>query len=104
MLSRGNAECPGYLWESRGMQAVLSDLRQRFDRIVLHTSPVRISGDAINAARYADGVVIVVRADETRREVVNRALDVLRSAKGRILGAVLTDRKQTIPGMVYRRI
>jgi len=35
---------------------------------------------------------------------VNRALDVLRSAKGRILGAVLTDRKQTIPGMVYRRI
>ncbi|HNZ19071.1 MAG TPA: exopolysaccharide transport family protein [Candidatus Hydrogenedentes bacterium] len=104
VLSRGNAECPGYLWESRGMQAVLSDLRQRFDRIVLHTSPVRISGDAINAARYADGVVIVVRADETRREVVNRALDVLRSAKGRILGAVLTDRKQTIPGMVYRRI
>ncbi|HOF40696.1 MAG TPA: exopolysaccharide transport family protein [Candidatus Hydrogenedentes bacterium] len=104
VLSRGSEDCPGYLWESRGMQTALSDLRQRFDSIVLHTSPVRTSGDAINAARYADGVVIVVKADATRREVVNRALDVLRHAKGRILGAVLTERKRTIPGMVYRRI
>jgi len=28
----------------------------------------------------------------------------LQSAKGRIAGAVLTDRRQTIPGVVYRRI
>jgi len=104
VLSRGAAECPGYLWESRRMQTVLADLRQRFDRIVVHTSPVRVSSDALNAARFADGVVIVIRADATRREVVNRAIEMLQSAKGRIAGAVLTDRRQTIPGVVYRRI
>ncbi|MFO7974018.1 MAG: hypothetical protein R6V12_05225 [Candidatus Hydrogenedentota bacterium] len=104
MLSHGAAECPSYLWESRRMQTVLSELRQRFDRIVLHVSPLRVSSDAINAARFVDGVVIVVRADSTRREVVNRALDMIRSAKGRIAGAVLTERKQTIPAVVYRRI
>lgn len=103
-LSRGAAECPAYLWDSRRMQTVLADLRQRFDRIILQAPPVRVSSDAINAARFADGVVIVIQADSTRREVVNRALDLLRSAKARIAGAVLTDRRQTIPGVVYRRI
>lgn len=104
VLSRGVAECPAYLWESRRMQSVLTELRQRFDRIVVHASPVRTSSDAINAARFVDGVVIVIRADSTRREVVSRAIDVIRSAKGRVAGAVLTDRKQTIPNIVYRRI
>ena len=103
-LPRGKAECPAYLWETRSMQAVLADLRQRFDRIVLYTAPLCVSTDAIDAARYTDGVVIVIKADSTRREVVARALDMIRSAHGRIVGAVLTERKQTIPAVVYRRI
>jgi Mrp family chromosome partitioning ATPase len=51
-----------------------------------------------------DGVVIVIRADSTRREVVERALAMVREAKGPVVGAVLADRKRRIPWLIYRRM
>ena len=50
------------------------------------------------------GVVLVVRANRTRREVVQRAVDALNRARCRVLGVVLNDRRYPIPGFIYRRI
>lgn len=99
-----NKDCPTYMWKSERMKNLMKELRARFTRVVFHVSPVLASGDAVNLARLADGIVIVVRADSTRREVVMRAIELLAEAKGRVLGAVLTDRKQVIPQSIYRRI
>jgi polysaccharide biosynthesis transport protein len=105
ILGRGSArECPSYLWNSQAVHDVLAELRSRFPRIIFHVPPVLQSHDALNLARNADGMLIVIRADNTRREVVMRALDMVKGANGKVLGAVLTDRKQVIPGPIYRRI
>ncbi|MBI5093637.1 MAG: polysaccharide biosynthesis tyrosine autokinase [Candidatus Hydrogenedentes bacterium] len=104
-LGRGShEECPTYLWTSKQMDALAKELRDRFDHVVFHVPPVLLSNDALNLARAVDGLVIVVRADSTRREVVQRAMDMIAGAKGRVIGAVLTERKQVIPSAVYRRI
>jgi len=105
LMGRGSQrDIPTYIWKSERMQSVLGELRQRFTRIIFHVPPVLQSGDAVNLARLADGIVLVVKFDSTRREVVMRAMELLADAKGRVLGAVLTERKQIIPSAVYKRI
>ena len=97
-------DCPTYMWKSERMKNLLNELRARFTRVVFHVSPVLSSGDAVNLARLADGIVVPVRSDSTRREVVMRAIELLAESKGRVLGAVLTARKQIIPSAIYKRI
>lgn len=97
-------DCPVYLWSSDRMEEVIGALRGRYERIIFHTLPVLQSHDAINLARFADGAVIAIQADNTRREVVQRAVSGITNAAGRVIGTVLLDRKQVIPGVVYRRI
>ncbi|MCP4643243.1 MAG: polysaccharide biosynthesis tyrosine autokinase [bacterium] len=105
VVGRGSVrECPTYLWRSPRMKELLNELRGEFDRVVFHVAPILASHDALNLAQLADGCVLVVRSDSTRREVVARAMEMLNGAKGRVLGAVLTERRQVIPSIVYRRI
>lgn len=105
VMGRGSRrDCPTYMWKSDRMKSLIDELRKRFTRIIFHVSPVLQSGDAVNVARMADGFLIVIRADGTRREVVLRAIELLAEAKGRVVGAVLTERKQVIPKSIYKRI
>lgn len=105
LMGRGaQRDIPTYIWRSEKMQNLLAELRNRFTRIIFHMPPVLQSGDAVNLARLSDGIVMVVKFDSTRREVVMRAMELLADSKGRVLGAVLTDRKQIIPSAVYKRI
>jgi Mrp family chromosome partitioning ATPase len=105
VMGRGEAaETPSYVWKSDAMQRFLDDLRSRYDRVVLHLPPILSEQDAVNAAAMADGFVVAIAADRTRREVVERALDSLGPARVKVLGAVLTEREQVIPELVYKRI
>ena len=105
VMGRGSQkDIPGYVWKSERMKSLLEEMRHRFTRIIFYMPPVLRSGEAVNLARLADGIVVVVKFDSTRREVVMRAMELLAEAKGRVLGAVLTDRKQIIPSAVYKRI
>ena len=105
VLGRGSGgECPPHLWRSQKMQGLIAELRRRFDSIIFHVAPVELADDALNLAPIADGSICVIRADGTRREVVQRAIDMINETHGSVLGAVLIDRTQHIPNVVYRRI
>jgi uncharacterized protein involved in exopolysaccharide biosynthesis len=105
LMGKGSqGDCPAYLWHSDRMQTVMEDLKSRFKRIIFHVPPVLSAADAVNLSRYADGTLLVIKSDSTRREVAMRAMETLADAKGRVVGAVLTDRRQVIPKAVYKRI
>jgi uncharacterized protein involved in exopolysaccharide biosynthesis len=105
VIGRGSSEqTPVYRWRSDAMRDLLTRLRQDYDRIIVHVPPILQSHDALHLLRHADGLVLVIRADSTRREVVQRAVEILGDRADKILGAVLTDRRQVIPEAVYRRI
>ena len=62
-------------------------------------------GEELKVFDVRDGSgIVAVRADGTRREVVMRAIELLAESKGRVLGAVLTERKHVIPSAIYKRI
>ena len=105
VVGRGSqGEIPSHLWNSQRMQALITEMRGRYDHVVFYLGPVLQSTDALRLAHLLDGVLVIIRADSTRREVVQRAVEMLHDGKGRTIGAVLTERKQRIPSLIYRRI
>lgn len=82
---------PSELLGSRRMQALLSDLRQKYDYIVLDTPPVNMVTDAVVLAPQCDGVIFVVRMNQSERGAVIHAVEQLKYANAKILGMVLND-------------
>ena len=75
---------------SRRAQEVLARLKKNFQFILLDTPPIMPIADGHILANLADGVVIVVRARHTRRELLQRAVETLGDSTN-VLGVVLND-------------
>ena len=80
---------PSEMLGSSQMQRLLKNLRSRYDIIILDTPPVNMVVDAAVLAPMTDGVLFVVRANESERGAVMQAVNQLEYAKARILGFVL---------------
>jgi Mrp family chromosome partitioning ATPase len=82
----------------------MPQLRAEFRHVLIDAPPASLYGDALGLGQTADGVVLVMEANETRRETARRAKEVLEAAGLKLLGAVLNKRVFPTPEMIYRRI
>lgn len=81
---------PSELLGSMAAKRVLSELRDRYDYVIIDTSPLLAVTDAAILAAESDGAILLVRAGETRREQVSHATRMLNDVGATILGAVLS--------------
>lgn len=86
------------------LRSRMGELRREFDYSVIHGSPAGESGGSSLLAHLADGLVLTVDAERTRRATAQRARQQLASSNVRLMGAVLLDRSFPIPERLYRRI
>jgi capsular exopolysaccharide synthesis family protein len=91
-----------HLLSSDRIKARLDELRDEFSLIVIDAPPLTRYTDALAIGQLADGVVLVLEAETTRREAAQLAVSTLRSAKIPILGAVLNKRQFPIPAPIYK--
>ncbi len=87
----------------RGMTN-LQTLRYSFDFVLLDCPSLKESGDVALFAPAADGVVVVVEADHTRKEQLRGTLNTIEMAEGNLLGCVLNKRQYPIPEWLYQRL
>lgn len=80
---------PTELLGSEAMDRILQQLRGRFEFVILDVPPVLPLADPFVLGCKADGIVIVVRAGRTPRDVVTMALDNL--PRDRVIGVILND-------------
>ena len=73
------------------MRALLQELQEHYDIIVLDTPPVLATADAGIVASLTDGVLLVVRAGSTDRNAAQRAYQQLANVGARVVGTVLND-------------
>jgi capsular exopolysaccharide synthesis family protein len=92
------------LLNSDQLRTRVQELRNEFEYILIDTPALNPYSDAITLGRIADGAVIVLQADSTRRESALTSLQALRQSHIEVLGAVLNRRTFPIPGFVYRRL
>ena len=80
----------------------IRDLRGEFAYVLISAPPVGLYGDAALLGQTADGVVLVLEANSTRRVAALKAKQLLDAAKVRFLGIVLNNRTFPIPEKIYR--
>ncbi len=80
---------PSELLGSRAMRELLTTLSNDYDRILIDSSPVSAVTDAVVLSKIVDGVVLVVQANRTEREVVRRSVDQLVAVNAQMLGVIL---------------
>jgi polysaccharide biosynthesis transport protein len=104
LLSCGSlaADSPTLLNSDR-IKARFQELRQEFDYILIDAPPLNRYTDAVALGQLADGLVMVLEANSTRREAAMRVTENLGAAQVRVLGAVLNKRTFPIPESLYRR-
>ena len=82
---------PADLLGSRQVERVINGLLEQADIVLFDAPPVIGVTDAVLLGTKADGLLLVIRAGQTRREHAERAIELLEKAKVRIIGATLTD-------------
>lgn len=84
---------PSEILGSNKMADLIEELKKDYVRIVLDSPPVTAVTDAVVLAQKADGTILVVRAGDTPRQIVENGLSQLQTVNAGILGAVLNGIK-----------
>ena len=79
---------PSELLASARMQTLITALRSKYDYIIIDTPPVDMVIDSVVLAPLSDGVLFVVKADQSERGAVIHAMEQLEYAKAKVLGFV----------------
>ena len=72
---------------------LLAGLREKYDTILIDTPPVLLFPDARVIGRHSDGVVLVVRSNQTPLATHQQAAQLCESSGNHVLGAILNDWK-----------
>jgi Mrp family chromosome partitioning ATPase len=99
-----SAEAALPLLSSGGMRRRIAELRAAVDYVLIDASAMNVSNDATALAASADGLVMVLKANSSRRETVRKTVHDLQAAQVRVLGAVLNQRTFPIPESIYNRL
>ena len=82
---------PADVLSSQRMNEIVGLLKARANYILFDSPPVLAATDAALLGSKLDGMLLAVRAGQTRREDVARAREALERVHVRIVGAVLTN-------------
>lgn len=80
---------PSEMLSSKAMSNLLETLKETFDYIILDTPPVQAVTDSQILSTKADGTILVVRAERTKRESVQNAVNLLKKVNANMIGTVL---------------
>lgn len=94
---------PAELLHSQKFLDLLALLREKYDRIVIDSPPINAVTDGLVLGPQTDGVVLVLRARQTRRDHAADVLRQFRSLGTRVIGCVLNsvDMRDEGPSYYY---
>lgn len=82
---------PAELLGSRKMRTLMTETSERYDVVVVDSSPVLGVADANILATMVDAVILVIQASKAKRAHVIRARNQLLGVNARLVGAVLNN-------------
>lgn len=104
LLPLGQRRNDGRRLSAEQLRQLLSQLSDRYRFVVIDGEAVYAGGDTLTIGSLVDGVILVVRAEETRWEVAQAAAQRLAQAGANLMGSVLNARKYYMPKWVYDQL
>jgi capsular exopolysaccharide synthesis family protein len=88
---------PSELFNGSAIHRVIDEMKFYYDIIIVDSPPLIPVMDPIILLEELDGVILVVKAGATQRDVVVRAHELLNSQKEKIIGVIVNNIDQTLP-------
>ena len=82
---------PAELVGSERMRNLIYELREEYGRIIIDSAPIAAVTDPVILSRLVDGVVLVIHAGFTSRDVIANGVRQLRDVQAHIIGSVLNN-------------
>jgi Mrp family chromosome partitioning ATPase len=89
---------------SERMRSQVAGLRDQFGYVLLDLPPLNKYADAIVLGGACDGIILVLRANSSRRNTAIKAVADLQAANVNVLGVTLNQRTFAVPDAIYRRL
>jgi len=86
------------------IRSYIEHLRNEFAHVIVDTAPLNLYNDSLGLAPRSDGIVLVLKANSSRRESTQNILQKLKATDVRLLGAVLNQRTFPVPHAIYSRL
>jgi Mrp family chromosome partitioning ATPase len=93
---------PGEMVTSQQLSDLLTELTYTHDYVLVDAPPLLAVGDAATLASKVDGVIIVVRLDQTTRDMLDRIEEFVQRIPARSLGLVVTGVPRRSGQRAYR--
>lgn len=92
---------PAEMLASKSMKRLLEQLSNEYDYILMDTPPLNAVTDAQVLSTEADGTLIVIRSEKTKKESILTAKNLLQKVNANILGIVFNDVANSINKYYY---
>jgi capsular exopolysaccharide synthesis family protein len=92
---------PSELLGSDIMSSLVDKLESEWDMVLFDSPPIVAVTDASMISAELDAIALVVKAGQTERSAVDRALDTIRNVKAPLIGAILNGASQENLGGKY---
>jgi capsular exopolysaccharide synthesis family protein len=105
VLAGGTAPIrPHLLFRNSRLPTLLRELQEHFTYVIFDCAPLNSYSEGIYLARQVDGVVMVVHAETTPIEVAYLAKMQVERSGAKVLGALLTKKREYLPEALSRRL
>jgi capsular exopolysaccharide synthesis family protein len=98
IITSGKANpIPSEIFDAGSIGRLLGEMKFYYDLVIVDCAPVIPVSDPMLLAHEVDGVLFVVRAGVTQRDVVRRASEILATGTNKVLGVVLNNTDASLP-------
>jgi len=95
--SGARVSSPSHLFEGDILSEILDKIKFYYDIVIIDSAPVIPVSDPMLIASEVDGVILVLLAGKTPRNVALRAKNILLDADANILGVVVNNLSEVLP-------
>ena len=80
---------PSAILGSPGLEDFINLSRQKFDVVIFDSPPAALASESVAIGSKVNGIVLVVKADATKKDIILQAKEMIQSSGGNILGVAL---------------
>jgi succinoglycan biosynthesis transport protein ExoP len=99
--SGGKSKNPTQVLVSAQFEAMLADLRDRYDRIVVDSPPLAAVSDALNLLPFVDGIVYVIKFNTVKRKTAVANVRRLWESNTPVFGTILNNITTSLSSYYY---
>lgn len=88
---------PAEVFDPVAIGRIIEEAKFYYDLIIIDSAPIIPVSDPMLLSQEVDGIILVIRAGKTQKEVVERAVDIVGGDMSKIMGVILNNVTSSLP-------